>query len=1053
MVIMVAHSAGKAISGRVWREAFKEALQLELGPPVALSGVVQDKEGKPVANALVRLTSAFKNDPDNVERSNGLITDEGPEWELFSTRTDAAGQWTLDSLPAGWTVSYELLDDRYVRQAGRTELPLTGTKAAKALIARPGAVVIGRVVDSTGKSVAGAKVSARSSLVDFVSDHTVTDADGNYRMARLGSGDCRITVQQKADALLVVAPIAALRIKEGETTKAPDMLLVPGALVQGRVTDARTGAPLKDVSISVPGNTTRTGPDGNYSVRAVPGSGRISIQGKTPGYVTRPWDFVNTTTVTLTEGGTHTKPFALEPVVPLTGVALSEDGQPVVGATIVAGRTWEDNRATSGEGGVFTFNNLAQGEVALTGGKGWEIINPAPVTLPLKAPLTLRLRRLVTAPLSGLVVDKDGAPVAVAQVQIEETIMVDERSTSATTDNTTTNAEGRWTWVPSRGDSTFKVTASKEGYRFDSGGRVASPRQVMLVNGTMAVDTRSAREISDIVLLKLDAHLAGRAVDEQGAPIAGATVRAYTSKTLTDANGMWQIADIPAGEVPIRAAKGNLFIATSATAVKATAAKTAGLNERAETAKDVILTLKPVKSVPPEPVAARAVIDNLLAQNDNSTSFTLLPLLARTDLDAALLLMAKINPRYRSTVTALALSSFFINDPERARERLPALLAALPEPLTGSTAVELALEMAGVLPEEARAIFDRETAKLTPLDVTKSHLIRERMLLAALAARLGLVEQANALLDSAIEAQMTLNAKPVEWKQMNGTIDTVAKGGAALFERALAKVPAKDKAKELTSAIPTLARFDLAEARRLFDAIPGLLPPQGADSTQEWNYGRAVLAIIGRVGETNPAEALAMARRVTNEQTRGKALALAATWQPADERLKLLREAFLMRGESMDWSQSLPIVRHASNIIPELGETMALELEEIMEAQSGRYGMFNRYGFPELTSILGRTRPGYARLLLEQEWEQRLGGDSWERREVVLAMIAIDWSRALEMADALQTTDANGKVQDNERLDVIGSIIRWAQAPEKLRSAVSVSRISQLGSEHTYFME
>jgi uncharacterized GH25 family protein len=159
-------------------------IRLEKG--AAVRGKVVDSAGKPVAGADVQLRSVYIGGPRSSGASYLWLGEEIRKLPDLTTKTDASGAWSLENLPASAVhVDIVLADARYVQTS--FEVPLNGS-ADKAIVARPGAVLLGKVVDKDGKPRSGVGVSARLENFRDGFANAITAADGSYRLSGLPTG-------------------------------------------------------------------------------------------------------------------------------------------------------------------------------------------------------------------------------------------------------------------------------------------------------------------------------------------------------------------------------------------------------------------------------------------------------------------------------------------------------------------------------------------------------------------------------------------------------------------------------------------------------------------------------------------------------------------------------------------------------------------------------------------------------------------------------------------------------------------------------------------------
>ncbi|HEX8552449.1 MAG TPA: carboxypeptidase-like regulatory domain-containing protein [Abditibacteriaceae bacterium] len=1024
---------GKAVGGS---NLTKETAEIKLVSPVSLSGVVQDKDGKPVANAPVRLIYL-------VQSGGGFrittMPGQGAMWDVFRTTSDATGRWAFDFLAPGHNAIIELVDARFVRLQSQIVLPATGSILARPFIARAGAQLEGRIVDENGKPLSGVRVYANSD--GDSRDDAVTGADGTYRMTRLATGVFKVRVLSKRDAERVAAPRLGVRAEEGKTNPVADLVMTPGALIEGKATDSKTGAPVALVSLASDGKTARTLDDGTYRLRVVPGEVRLYVAGKPENYALPKFAslsgqfnpntglILGQMNLTLAEGETKRFDFTLEPLQSLAGRVVDEQGQPATGAKILARQKWNQLPGVMGKDGTFSVAGLEPGEVTFAALGEWTVVKPEKVTVPAKEPLVVTLRRSPIVPVVGRVVDEEGAPVAGVEVAVQEMVPTGNGGgSSGGATNILTDAQGEWKWTPSRVDAELSVKAKKEGYRFVSGGTLTKRKEVMGVNGALVPNPKTEWGATDVVLQKLAAQLSGRVVDAAGAPVVGAEVWASGSETVatSGADGAWKLTGLPAGENEVFAATPKQFGA---------------LKVQSNSTVPSVVTLRPAAAAMPDFKTTRGFLQELVKENKGWDAIAPISVLAMTDPDTALVLAGQLDDNVRDEAVARSLRAFVQHDPARAKERLPDLLGALPAPIAGREGLKLAAQIASIEPDEARAIFDRERAKLPPLDLNNSTTAYTRGAVVGLAARLNLPE-ANTLADEALATLVKRFGETDHSGVIDGTIEQLAIGGGAFTERALAQLPVSRRLGVASRVLPVLAQFDLDGARHLLDLIPGWTQPAQTDVMSVMRadsaFAHGVLAVIPRLGRTDPAAALALARRVTSDNLKAQPLASAATWQPRAEAEKLLREASEMSDGNGFSNSRLSIATRASAIDATLGEKMALDFEKRLQSADNPFG--REMVSPELAWILARTQPGRARLLLEREWANARDNDpeSWRRQGIAFAMANADWERAVDMAKSLATPAQDRQNARSERRLLL-LLTQWALAPSQLRAAASLN--------------
>ncbi|MEJ7596379.1 MAG: carboxypeptidase-like regulatory domain-containing protein [Kofleriaceae bacterium] len=129
------------------------------------------------------------------------------------------------------------------------------------------------------------------------------------------------------------------------------------------------------------------------------------------------------------------------------------------------------------------------------------------------------------AAVSGLVLDRDGKPIAEADVELR--VAGDLWSERATTD-----AAGRWA-MPLVGPGKHAINASSS----------------LHLESSLVFDHDGVTERSDLVLkLETGARITGIVVDERGVPVEGAQIGSGAGSAIADASGRFAITAVPEGK-------------------------------------------------------------------------------------------------------------------------------------------------------------------------------------------------------------------------------------------------------------------------------------------------------------------------------------------------------------------------------------------------------------------------------------------------------------------------------------------------------------------------
>jgi protocatechuate 3,4-dioxygenase beta subunit len=312
-----------------WRVAVPEGSgevvkDLVLAPGGELSGVVRDPDGAPVAGARVSLLAPGVHD--------------------LAAVADAAGAWRLAGVPPGTDVVVVAEHDDWTRAVSQPLRLAAGEAKVLEIVLRAGATLPGRAVDARGRGVEGARVrwgrvapGQEGRVSDaYRADELLgtrvlrTDADGRFALVRLEGG--RHVVKVEADGY---ADWFRSDVHVGEDGLQPALTAtLEGAhTIRGRVSDARTGAPIAECWVYAraedavdaapdPGRvkplvSAQTGADGAFLLQAVPPGRYEVVCWLALGYVAYVQDAKSPAVRRLgIEAGARAVDFRLEPEAP-----------------------------------------------------------------------------------------------------------------------------------------------------------------------------------------------------------------------------------------------------------------------------------------------------------------------------------------------------------------------------------------------------------------------------------------------------------------------------------------------------------------------------------------------------------------------------------------------------------------------------------------------------------------------------------------------------------------------------------------------------------------
>ncbi len=317
-----------------------QRVTLRLGAePATVSGTVRDPEGNAIvgAEAYISLLRRLPGD----ERVRPMTSPGMPMPEFLSNSfflkdrtflsavTDNAGWFEIPDLPPDQQVGLTVLAEGRERWTMEDKTISAGTHDVEVVL-RQQAVISGRI---TREGQPARAIAVWCSMGGRSRARTVSSEDGVYELAQLSPGTYTVIVDLPEG--LTAAPIDQINLEAGESAADTNVVLTPGGLVKGTVTDRDTGRPLAGVSLSVCSANRlypRTDNDGNY-VQRLP-SGHYEVSCNLGGPALRKTESPRRT-VKVVEGKTVAGVDFLVYQVRLHGQVLLPDGQPAVGVAVI----------------------------------------------------------------------------------------------------------------------------------------------------------------------------------------------------------------------------------------------------------------------------------------------------------------------------------------------------------------------------------------------------------------------------------------------------------------------------------------------------------------------------------------------------------------------------------------------------------------------------------------------------------------------------------------------------------------------------------------------
>ena len=367
---------------KVARDAAVAPVDVVLAPGAAISGTVRRRTGGGVEGAFV------------LARAQGASA--GPPRPGFDNLpTGPDGAFLLEGLRAGATYDLQVLLGGGLGPGPAQKGVPAPTDGVEIVVAGTGRIEGSAVDAKTGKPLAAFDVSyepergggmvfriarrAGAAGRDGARVH-VESEDGRFALEDVPAGKWSVVVDAKG---YQAARAGGVIVEEATTTDGVEVKVPPGAVLRGRVTDAKTGRPVVEANVSTSAGTGPAGapigmpqPEGGLLTDV---DGRFEIDGLAAGKVSLRVDHADyeerTETVELKEGGS-TVEVALSRGGALGGVVLSATRQPAAGADVsvqVSGEggfgRWpfgSGTQAVTDASGRFRFDHLSAGRYSAT---------------------------------------------------------------------------------------------------------------------------------------------------------------------------------------------------------------------------------------------------------------------------------------------------------------------------------------------------------------------------------------------------------------------------------------------------------------------------------------------------------------------------------------------------------------------------------------------------------------------------------------------------------------------------------------------------------------
>lgn len=554
---IVAEKEGLALGFANWRmrEGDKK-LQIKLGQPKELAGVVVDENDKPVAQAEVGIYMLLIGEGEQQQDLNTQVASR-----LLKVNTNATGKFAFTNLPAEATVDF------FIKKKGRaiviTQQP-TRTAVRKLQFA-PGqtdiklvlpkeAKIEGIVVEkNTGKPISGIKVMAQQEMnrTLFGQEPISSKMDGTFGINALIGGKHILRIESSGQKLAdwVAEPVVVMT-EAGKTKNGIKIELSKGGLLEVVVTEADSKQPVENASISIrePRNkqwfNARSDKDGIARIRLAPGGYQMSGAYKQGFTSNRRQE-----NITIEDGKTKILAWQLSSQPKITGIVRDIAGKPLEGVKLKICPMGGREDSTSDADGKFELSwdpgRWSERETIFCLVARHEQLNLAAAEEISEDIKRLDIKLKPSVIFEGKVEDPDGKGIANARINVMLRMSNWGSPIERDGDIARTDSNGNFQIRAIPGEHKYNINARAEGY-----GQTDVDVQ--------ALETGDKRQ--DLGQMKLplaNLSISGRIEDALGNPVAHARINTYGENqpgvnTQSDTQGNFIIKGVCEGRIYIR---------------------------------------------------------------------------------------------------------------------------------------------------------------------------------------------------------------------------------------------------------------------------------------------------------------------------------------------------------------------------------------------------------------------------------------------------------------------------------------------------------------------
>jgi Calx-beta domain/Carboxypeptidase regulatory-like domain/Pectate lyase superfamily protein len=468
-------------------------------PTFALSGVVSDEQGKPLAGVAVTLSGS----------------------QPAATLTAADGSYRFAPLPTSGVYTVTAAAPRFYNIASPSQTFATPPADSRAdfTATRQRYTIAGKVSDEQGQPVDDVSVK----LSGAQSATALTDADGAYAFDDLPAGEnYTVTVSSTRYNFGGASRTFTALSADVDASFAGTSLFYT---ISGRAVDAK-GAGLPGVSVALAGGqsaTATTDAAGNFSFADLPRDQSYTVTPSLRFYASAP---ASQTFGSLSANGQAV--FTMSPATHALSGRVTENGVGLVGATVTLSGA-KSATVTTDSTGNYSFNSLtASGSYTVTPSKShYTFAPPAQTFNGLDADARADFAgTLGHHQITGRVIKQDGNALAGASVALS----------GSQTSTTTTDPGGNFAFTSLPDGGNYTVTPALSNYTFSPSSQTFS--DLGADHSTIFTGTLNKYTIG------------GQVKDSGGKPLAGVTLAlngAQSATATSDANGNYSFANLAAG--------------------------------------------------------------------------------------------------------------------------------------------------------------------------------------------------------------------------------------------------------------------------------------------------------------------------------------------------------------------------------------------------------------------------------------------------------------------------------------------------------------------------